>query len=138
MFLLYQDHRKWINIVKNFGCNNTTAQDIVSEMYIKIQKLIERGTNIMFDENTINYYYIFRTLNSLFIDLKRKEKNINNVDIESINLEGVSIEPDFTGAYDEIIESGESIASLSKKTKISYYSLYNTYTKVKKYLKSLL
>lgn len=155
MILLYQDHRKWINIVKNFGCNNTTAQDIVSEMYIKIQKLIERGTNIMFDEKTINYYYIFRTLNSLFIDLKRKEKNINNVDIESINLEGVSIEPDFTGAYDvikkgldslywydkkvyEIIESGESIASLSKKTKISYYSLYNTYTKVKKYLKSLL
>tara|TARA_R100000781_G_C4058936_1_gene120342 strand:- start:326 stop:793 length:468 start_codon:yes stop_codon:yes gene_type:complete len=155
MNLLYSDHQKWINIVKNFGCNNATAQDIVGEMYIKIQALIERGTNIMFDENTVNYYYIFRTLNSLFIDLKRKEKNINNVDIESINLEGINIEPDFTGKYDiikkgldslywydkkvyEIIESGESIASLSKKTKISYYSLYNTYTKVKKYLKSLL
>ena len=63
----------------------------------------------MFDENTINYYYIFRTLNSLFIDLKRKEKNINNVDIESINLEGVSIEPDFTGAYDVIKKAEDYI-----------------------------
>ena len=38
----------------------------------------------------------------------------------------------------EIIEGGTSIAELSKKTKISYYSLYNTYKKVKKYLKNLL
>ena len=35
----------------------------------------------------------------------------------------------------EIIESGESISELSRKTNISYYSLYNTYKKVKKYLK---
>jgi Mor family transcriptional regulator len=32
------------------------------------------------------------------------------------------------------IQSGESIKSLSDKTKISYYSIYNTYTRVKKYL----
>jgi transposase-like protein len=38
----------------------------------------------------------------------------------------------------EIIESGESISELSRKTNISYYSLYNTYKKVKHYLKSKL
>ena len=38
----------------------------------------------------------------------------------------------------EIINGGESIASLSRKTHIAYYSLYNTYTKVKIKLKKLL
>ena len=36
----------------------------------------------------------------------------------------------------ELIEGGESVASLSKKTNISYYSLYNTYKKVKKKLRN--
>jgi Mor family transcriptional regulator len=35
----------------------------------------------------------------------------------------------------EIIEGGESISELSRKTNISYYSLYNTYRKVKEKLK---
>ena len=37
-----------------------------------------------------------------------------------------------------IIEGGESIAELSRKTHIKYYSLYNTYHKVKEKLKLLL
>ena len=37
-----------------------------------------------------------------------------------------------------IIESGVSIKELSRKTKISYYSLYRTYNKVKNKLKELL
>ena len=38
----------------------------------------------------------------------------------------------------EIINSGESIAELSRKSKIPYYSLYNTYHKVKTRLKKML
>ena len=38
----------------------------------------------------------------------------------------------------EIIEAGETIAELSRKSKIQYYSLYNTYNKVKSKLKKLL
>ena len=36
------EHKKWINIVKSFGCNKETAEDIVQEMYIKIQKKLAR------------------------------------------------------------------------------------------------
>jgi len=35
----------------------------------------------------------------------------------------------------DIINSGESISELSRKSDISYYSLYNTYNKVKQKLK---
>ena len=38
----------------------------------------------------------------------------------------------------EIIEAGDSVAKLSRKSGIPYYSLYNTYTKVKQKLKKLL
>ena len=155
MQLLYQDHNKWISIVRSFGCNTSTAKDIVSEMYVKVQRAIKRGQDIMFDENSINYYYVFRTLSNLFIDLKRKEKKIDMLNIDDVQLGNATINPDYDSNYEtikkgldklywydkkvyEIIESGTSIAELSKKTKISYYSLYNTYNKVKKYLKKLL
>ena len=38
----------------------------------------------------------------------------------------------------DIINTGESIAELSRKSGIRYYSLYNTYRKVKDRLKKLL
>ena len=38
----------------------------------------------------------------------------------------------------EIINEGESIAEFSRKSLIHYYSLYNTYNKVKNKLKKLL
>ena len=38
----------------------------------------------------------------------------------------------------EIINQGESIAEFSRKSYIHYYSLYNTYKKVKDKLKKLL
>ena len=36
----------------------------------------------------------------------------------------------------EIVAKGVSVAELSRNTKISYYSLYNTYTNAKKYIKN--
>jgi len=151
--LLYKKHKTWIKIVKSFGCNNAIAEDIVQEMYVKIIIKVNDGLDIMYNKNEINYYYIFRTLNSLHIDLQRKKKNIYIEGLENIlNKEDA---PNYEAVYDEIqkeldkmywydkrifelINSGESIASLSRKTHIAYYSLYNTYTKVKTRLKKLL
>jgi len=151
--LLYKKHKTWVKIVKSFGCNNSIAEDIVQEMYVKIIIKVNDGLDIMYNDNEINYYYIFRTLNSLHIDLQRKKKNIYIEGLENIlNKEDA---PNYEAVYDEIqkelnkmywydkrifelINSGESIASLSRKTHIAYYSLYNTYTKVKTRLKKLL
>ena len=171
---LYLKHKIWIKIVKSFGCNSSMAEDIVQEMYIKIILKIKDGLDIKYNENEINYYYVFRTLNSLYIDLIRKNKNIYKINLEHISemllpdsaklltfsdkelksfiLEEevdyekkyklVKKELDKLYWYDkkvfELINGGESIASLSRKTHIAYYSLYNTYTKVKIKLKKLL
>ena len=152
MILIAKKHQTWIDIVCTFGCSRNTAEDLVQEMYIKIQLKIQDGLNIMY-EGEINYYYIFKTLKTLFIDLKRKEKNIKIVMLDDVNL--TSNDVNYLESYDkiqealkqmywydrkvfEIINQGESIAEFSRKSFIHYYSLYNTYHKVKSKLKKLL
>ena len=106
-------------------------------------------------EDEINYYYIFKVLKTLYIDLKRKGKNIKIINIEDTNLSQYDYDVDYDEAYDkikdelknmfwydrkvfEIINEGESIADFSRNSYIEYYSLYNTYRKVKDKLKKLL
>lgn len=164
--LLAEKHKDWIRVVKSFGCNSDTSEDIVQEMYIKIHNLLKKGGDIMYNEEEINHFYIFRTLRTMFIDLTRKQSKVKFVSIENtkdystediINLfkklhikeftefdniqkyqNQVDNELDKLHWYDKKIynhiQEGESIKSLSDKTKISYYSIYNTYNKVKKYL----
>jgi DNA-directed RNA polymerase specialized sigma24 family protein len=152
---LFEKHKTWCEIVESFGCNPETAEDIVQEMYLKIGKLVEKGTDISYGDG-VNYFYVFRTLTSIFLDYKRKESKTGIIGIDELDMqfEG-SEEVEYDKEYEkvlqglaelywydrqvfEIIENGESISELSRKTNISYYSLYNTYKKVKKYLKDKL
>ena len=158
MILVAEKHKTWVDIVSTFGCNKTVAEDITQEMYIKIQLQIEKGLDIMYKDE-INYYYIFKTLKSLHADLNRRSRNItimsfdNNEDILPANF--AEQEVNFEESYDvvkkelakmywydrkvfEIVNSGTSIAELSRQSNIKYYALYFTYTKVKKKLKDLL
>ena len=150
---IFKKHKDWVDIVQTFGCNIETAEDLVQEMYIKIQLKINEGLDISFGDDDINHIYVFKTLRSLFLDLKRKEKNIY---LESEDLLE-DVESDFSlnnfdKVYDqvkeelnkmywydkkifELIDNGKSIAKLSRETNISYYSLYNTYRKVIEKLK---
>lgn len=154
MILIAEKHKNWIEIVISFGCQKETSEDIVQEMYIKIHKKLKNGLDIMYNDE-INYYYIFKTLRSLFYDLKRKEKNITIINIEDVNIDMSDVDIDYVKAYKkitneldkmfwydkkvfEIINGGESIAEFSRKSYIQYYSLYNTYNKVKDKLKKLL
>jgi len=152
---LFKKHKTWCDIVKSFGCDPDTAEDITQEMYLRIAKVVEKGTDISFG-NDVNYFYIFRTLTSIFLDYKRKESRTTLIEIDEI--EGkyraddlVDYQEQYEKTLDaleelywydrkvyEIIDAGESISELSRKTNISYYSLYNTYKKVKKHLKKKL
>lgn len=152
---IFKKHQVWIDIVSSFGCNRETAEDIVMEMYIKIDKSIKKGLDIDYNKTDYNYYYIFKTLKSLFLDLKRKEKKVNIINIDEIQNKSFDEIVNYTSSYSiiqkklkkmywydrkifEIIQGGESIAKLSRKTGIPYHSLYNTYKEVKKILKKLL
>lgn len=153
---IYKKHNDWIDIVCSFGCNRETAEDLVQEMYIKIQLKINKGLDISFGNYEINHIYIFKTLRTLFLDLKRKEKNIYFESEEVLESFSYNIKlVDYDKIYDqvknelkdmywydrkifELIDNGKSIAELSRDTNISYSSLYNTYRKVIQKLKEKL
>lgn len=160
IILIAKKHETWIDIVCTFGCTRRIAEDITQEMYIKIQLQLEKGTlDIMYNDE-INYYYIFKTLKTLFIDLKRKSKNITMLPLdEHIKNFGDSYyaysDANYLEAYEkvedalhkmhwydrkifEIINGGERISDFSRKSNIKYYTLYFTYKKVKDKLKKLL
>lgn len=148
-------HQDWLSIVKSFGCNPEIAEDIVQECYLKLDKLLKNGLDISYGDD-INYYYVYKSLKALYLDLYRKEKKIFKVGIEALD-KYISDEEDRPPLdvnskikeldtlldkvfwYDKkvfnIISSGTSIMELSRKTGISYYSLYNTYSNVKKLIK---
>ena len=149
---IFKKHKIWIEIVSSFGCNKDTAEDIVMEMYIKIQKSLDNGLNIDYDDE-YNYFYIFKTLKSMFIDLKRKEAKVTILNIdEQISYFNIDFDVNYKVAYNKILDElnkmywydkkvyqlldgNESVAKLSRRTNIPYHSLYNTYRKVIEKLK---
>ena len=149
-------HKDWLRVVRSFGCEGDKCEDIVQEMYLKANTLINSGTDISYGDD-INHFYIYKILRSLFLDLCRKEAKITKVNIEYlekfIQEEDIKEYKDIEGKmkqldtlvdklywYDAkvfrlLTEENMSIAELSKKSGISYYSLYNTYKNVKSLIK---
>ena len=151
-----EKHDDWHRIVLSFVCKESIAEDIVQEMYIRIHTYITKGVDISYDDD-VNHMYIYRTLRSLYIELHRKEKNIIKTNIDNLAeyideneslskgdvcnaMQQMDSLLDKTFWYDrtvfEIISSGTSIAELSRKTNITYYSLYFTHKRVKQLIKN--
>jgi hypothetical protein len=149
--IAYQRHDKWLEIVRSFGgIKETEAEDLVQTMYLLLIKNTQKGIDFSYGDD-INYYYCYKLLRGVYIDLVRKKAKVRLVELEGIEIS----ENDHTNYqevyekiqkvlkdmywYDakvyDIIESGTSISELSRKSDISYYSLYNTYNKVKEKLK---
>lgn len=154
--IIHDRHDEWVYLVRAFGCNQDTAEDIVQDMYLRMHKVITSGSNVMYNDDEVNTYYVLKTLKSIFIDKTRKNKHSVIVDYET---EAYHIEvedtPNYSETHDRIIEEleklywfdqkvfeivsdGVKISELSRKTKIPYYTLYNTYKKVYNHLKQFL
>jgi hypothetical protein len=147
---LYKDNKKWINTTLKFGCTKEEAEDIVGNMYVIIGGMLNRGLDISYGDQ-VNYYYIYKTLKTSFLQMVNRKNKQNNVSLElTLDIEG-SEHIDFQEKNDividelekihwydkkvfELIQNEYSITELSKKTNISYHSLYNTYRKTKQKL----
>ena len=150
----YDRHDKWIEIVRSFGgLRETEIEDIVSELYILLIKNTQKGVDFSYNDD-INYYYCYRILRGLYVDLIRKKIKVTFVTLENIKIteeSSVNYEEVFEKIqlalkqiywYDrkvyEIVDDGVSVSELSRKSQISYYSLYNTLKRVKTKLKELI
>ena len=158
--LAYDKHKDWINIVKSFGANKNYAEDIVQEMYIQLICDIQKGLDLWYNDD-INTYYCYKILRGIYLNTHKKQARMLKTYLEDIQGEIRQIEElgideieyaqrkDFIDNilsemywYDSkvftLVASGKSVASLSRETKISYYSLYNTYRNALKHIKDQL
>ena len=157
--LAYKKHNDWNNIVKSFGCNPSMSEDVVMEMYIQLDADVKKGLDLYY-KSQINHYYCYKVLRGIYCNIYKKEARILKLYLEDIDelkqaedlgineIEYASRKKQIDNIlkemywYDrkifEICASGKSVASLSRETKISYYSLYNTYINAKKYIKKQL
>lgn len=157
--IAYLKHQDWIRIVKSFGCNPATSEDIVQEMYIQLIQDTQKGLDLWYGDD-VNHYYCYKVLRGIYLNIYKKEARKLKTYIEEINelrqAEELGIDEleyaqrknqidailDDMFWYDrkvfEICASGKSVAALSRETNISYYSLYNTYTNAKKHIKEQL
>ena len=158
--LAYEKKKTFINIVKSFGCNSSYAEDIVQELFIQIHLDVEKGLDLWYNDD-INTYYCYKVLRGIYLNTHKKEAKFLKTYIEDINGEIKEVEDlgidevQYAKQKDNIDEilkemywydskvfslvaSGKSVASLSRDTKISYYSLYNTYRTALKNIKDKL
>lgn len=148
---VYESHNKWINTVLKLGANKHEAQDIVGNMYLTIGKMLNKGLDISYGDD-VNYFYIYKTLKTCYLQmcLKKKKENKTSIDLVLDLASGdyidyneandvVEAELDKLHWYDKkvytMVQDEYSITELSKKTNITYHSLYNTFRKVKDRLK---
>lgn len=150
--LAYEKHNQWVEIVQTFGgLNKEECEDLVQTMYILLIKNTQKGIDYLYNDE-INYYYVFKILRGLYVDLIRKKSKVKLISLENIEPITEIDHNNYDEVYNklqdilkdmywydkkvyEIIEDGTNISELSRKSKISYYSLYNTYKKVKQKLK---
>ena len=78
---IFKKHKNWVNVVKSFGCDEYLADDVVQEMYIKVQQRLNKGLDISYGDDDYNEFYIFKVLRSLFYDLKRKQSKVKLYDL---------------------------------------------------------
>jgi DNA-directed RNA polymerase specialized sigma24 family protein len=85
---LFLKHETWIKYVKSFGCSDDIAEDFVQEMYIKIHNYIQKtNADLMYNENEINFFFVYVTLKNLYYDNLRQKKKVLIVAIENVELE---------------------------------------------------
>lgn len=154
--LAFAKHKDWISIVRSFGCNPSSAEDIVQEMYIQLHKDIEKGLDLAYGDD-INHFYCYKVLRGIYYNIYKKEAKHIKIYLEDMKelqqSEELGVDEQLYAErkgqidailnemywYDrkvfELIASGKSVAALSRETGISYYSLYNTYTNAKKFIK---
>jgi len=121
-----KQHKRWINIVKQFGITDF-AEDVVQEAYLKC-----------LEKEQINEAYFYLTLRSLSMDLHRKQKQIIKVSIDEINIiteidehnEVLNLVNDFHWFDKEVFflyyDNKMSMRKIAEETGISLSTIFKT------------
>ena len=63
--VLAESHDDWIRMASSFGLSDDDVQEIVQEMYIRVDNAVKDVDRIMYDEDKVNTFYVYTTLKHL-------------------------------------------------------------------------
>ena len=145
IYQLTKLHKEFIQTVRGFGEENY-AEDIVQEMYIKLSRY--KKPEILIVNGIVNRAFIYCVLRSLYFDYCKSKNKVYKVQLNEVVLsedmrdkneqeslqkiqDKINAEINSWHWYDKMLfnlyrNSGMSIRKLSKETKISTSSIFNT------------
>lgn len=72
--LLAQRHREWMDMAIAVGCPKQYAEDVVQEVYIKLDKYQDSIQHkLVLKDNTINTFYMFVTIRNMVRTMLKEE-----------------------------------------------------------------
>lgn len=155
--LLAAKHTDWINVCRSFGASKELAEDVVQDMYIKLYTWSQKNDrSLMYNNEEVNYYFVFKALRSIYIDTAKQESSTfnpendnlfinksNEEDIERQEIQ-MEIEDKLSSMYwydrkifELVYIKKISRLQLAEKTGISYDSIKRTVRKVENLIKSI-
>jgi hypothetical protein len=81
--IAYKKHKDWLRICKSFNCSADDCDDIVSELYLKIDDLTKKGKDLRYGDNDINYFYCYKIIFHSCLRLKQHNKKRKDLIVTS-------------------------------------------------------
>jgi RNA polymerase sigma factor (sigma-70 family) len=144
--LLTPRHKEWVLMAISQGASPEIAEDIVQDMYLRLNKYVKDPNRIMYGAE-VNTFFIYRTIRNL-VNTANKHKNITVSIDDCDDFESSDVNYSEQAAFTELSESvwqstetwhwydkklfnlyhttDNTIRSLSEKTNISERSIWNT------------
>lgn len=123
--LLAQRHTEWVDMAIAVGCPKPYAEDVVQEVYIKLDKYQDSIQHkLVLKDNTINTFYMFVTIRNMVRTMLKEEGTY--VNYEEFYYEESAAEPDMEmeRAFNNLINKIKDEASTWGR----YHSkLFNVY-----------
>ena len=154
--LLATKHKEWVKMAHSFGAGDY-AEDIVQEMYIRLNRYVEEPDRIMY-KGEPNKLFVWVTLRNMVRNFQnKKDLLVFSGDMVEYDKEEDAFDYGEAEAFERLIEKiWESTAELhwydkkmfeiyhttemsmrdiEKETKISLYSIFDTLKKTKNYVR---
>jgi hypothetical protein len=163
--LIYDIHSEWLHQVAfNFSGSKLTAQDLVQDMFVMLLEM--KDISKIKYNNTVNLYYLYKTLRSLFLNRYQKHAS-SHVPLPEVEFEADLYSYDKDDAFEDMLKivnetlqrdihwfdamlldtylngvtkegKNHSINSLHKETKISTSSIWTSLKNTREIVKGKL
>jgi DNA-directed RNA polymerase specialized sigma24 family protein len=152
--LLAKSHKDWVNMAKSFGCTKEQSHELVQEMYVRLNKYIDKKDKIMYNESEVNTYYVYVTLRNLFLSGFHKGIDKNHLPLnDAVDVESSVVNYENEDTFNTLVDEIEGVVSswywydkkiwdihfykkmsmrgIARETKISLSSIFNTLSNAK-------